>query len=665
MAVVPMMKMTFVGLEGERDGILNRLSAIGCVHIDDAGSIEYAAKKSNVKLKEETNAKLVMTERSMTFISDAVKHEISLKKADKKSAVKIDGRSVPVPYGNFVQMHRDEYRLFGRVIDITEKMRDRLTEIEAETARLAALKKQALPFLDVGVRFSEVTDTADVAMLLGTLPNANAQTWENLRNELPDAVFEQVEATNFETVFALCVKSQKQEMLNALLKYGFLRCPFSTNDTAEGIIFESDRKTYALQAETEDIYTRALAFSKYIPELKALYDFYSVSIQKLDADEDVLCTESTFILAAWIPAKDKKTVETALSECASAYEVSFREPTEDELPPTELDNPRFVKPFETVTEMYSVPNYWERDPNVFVAIFYFIFFGLMLADVGYGLILSLGALFLIKVMKVEGGMRTTASLLGCCGISCVIWGILFRSWFAIELSPDSFLYKIGVLSPLEDIIIMLIMSLAFGVIHLSVGYMLAGVAQCKKGKVFDAILDNFIWVVAFIGLVFWLVFSMLDAISVPLLSNIGKYAFFGALVVKVVTNGRHSKSIFGKVFGIFGGAYGVINVMSDIMSYLRLFGLGLASAVMGYVFNLLGGLLMGNVFTAIFGIIVFIIGHAINLGINALGTYVHNMRLQHVEFFGRFYTGEGIKFKPFASDTRFVKIDYADKIERI
>ncbi len=391
-------------------------------------------------------------------------------------------------------------------------------------------------------------------------------------------------------------------------------------------------------------------FYQYVKDLKLLYDYYDISLQKTQAEGNLGKTQKTFTLEAWVPFDREEEITSKLDGILSAKMLEFRDPTDDENPPTLTKNNKIVEPYDCITNMYSVPNYRERDPNSFVAVFYFLFFGIMLGDAGYGLILTVGALLFAKIMKPNTGTRKLIFVLAMGGVSTIFWGIMFGGWFAI--TTDVPLLQPILFSPLDNPIGMVALSLALGAVQICTGMMLNGIAKCEKGKVLDGILDDFLWVLFFL-------FGGLAAVGmalVPSLVNVGLYGALGCLVIVFLTAGRHKKGAVGKVLGGFGGLYKIVGFVSDLLSYLRLFGLGLASGVIGLVFNEIA-----NIFTRpiglIFAVIVLIVGHSLNIAINVLGAYVHDSRLQFIEFFSRFYTGEGYLFQPIVGETKYTKIN--------
>jgi V/A-type H+-transporting ATPase subunit I len=300
--------------------------------------------------------------------------------------------------------------------------------------------------------------------------------------------------------------------------------------------------------------------------------------------------------------------------------------------------------------MFSVPNAREIDPNRFVAFFYCLLFGMMLGDAGYGIVITLGCWLVLKLLKPVGGKKLVqVIMMG--GVSTIFWGIMFGGWFGIQGLENTIL-RPYLLSPMNNPLEMLGLSIGIGLFQILFGMGISMAQKFKNGRAIDALLDILPWHIFFLGIILMVV-SMLLGFD---LGGIPTYLMIAALAVIVLFGGRSKKGIAGKILGGLSGLYKVVGFLSDLLSYSRLFGLALAGGVIAMVFNLLGGLLMGSIISIPFAIVIFLVGHIFNIAINLLGTYVHDSRLQYIEFFSRFYEGEGYLFAPLGSVTRYTTI---------
>ena len=371
-------------------------------------------------------------------------------------------------------------------------------------------------------------------------------------------------------------------------------------------------------------------------------------------------TESTFVLTGYIPEKYAESLKKEI-EVKYTAAITFTDPTDEDDVPVLLENSKFSAPVEGITKMYAMPGKGDVDPTPVMSFFYYLFFGMMLSDAGYGILMIIGTTIALKKFKLETSMKKTLTMFRNCGISTVFWGALFGSWFgdiAQVVARNFFDKEIGSLAlwfePLTDPVKLLLVSFGLGILHLFLGVAVAFKMTWDSGKKLDAIFDALPIYLIVLGV------APLGAgmfISVPeVLKTTGIYMLLAGVIILVLTAGRTSKSIFGK---FFGGLYALYNTATgyfgDILSYSRLLALGLATGSIASVINLIGTMPENKVFKLILLIIVFVVGHIANLAINLLGAYVHTDRLQFVELFSKFYTGGGREFAPLTVNTKYIK----------
>lgn len=387
-------------------------------------------------------------------------------------------------------------------------------------------------------------------------------------------------------------------------------------------------------------------------------DYFRIQKEKYSALEKLAMTNRVFVLRGYIPEKRVEKVVGALEKSYTvAVEVTDPDRETQDVPVL-LENNAFAAPVESITEMYSLPGKDDIDPNPVMAFFYYVFFGLMLSDAGYGLLMVIAMLFAKAKLKLEPKMKKTVNMFLYCGISTMFWGTMFGSWFGDApqvIAREFFGKEIGSTAvwfePVNDPMKLLLYSFLFGIIHLFVGLGVRFYMLWKDGKHLDAICD--------VVPVYLLVTGAAPLcagiiIDVPtMLTTIGKYLAIAGAVLTVLTSGRSSKNILGK---LGGGLYGLYNTASgylgDILSYSRLLALGLSTGVIATVINLLGTMPGNKIVKLILFIFVFLVGHTANIAINLIGTYVHTNRLQYVEFFSKFYEGGGRSFTPLKANTK-------------
>lgn len=405
-------------------------------------------------------------------------------------------------------------------------------------------------------------------------------------------------------------------------------------------------------------------------ELKIFSDYYRTRAQKYEVLGQLPQSRQTFVISGYVPKRKAKLLEQRLN-IQYDLAVDIEEIAYDEEIPILLDNGKLGAAVEGVISAYGLPSRHEVDPSKIMSLFYIFFFGLMLSDAAYGLIVAVCCLVALKKFpRMEQGMRNTLRMFMLCGCSTIVWGLLlggvfgdavsvvFRTFFGYEATIPALWF-----APLDNPMKLLLFSMLFGVVHLFVGHGIKGYICLKEKKYLDFFCDVLLWYVFLIGLILMLLpskmfasIAQMDIVFPPFLSQLAKVmAMAGALGI-LLMSGRESKN-FGLRIAL--GAYDLYNVtgwLSDVLSYSRLLALGMATGVIASVINQMGSMAGGGIFGAVVFVLAFIVGHILNMGINLLGAYVHTNRLQFVEFFGKFYEGGGRPFHPFKSNTKYVDI---------
>ena len=303
--------------------------------------------------------------------------------------------------------------------------------------------------------------------------------------------------------------------------------------------------------------------------------------------------------------------------------------------------------YESIVAGYSLPDPRGFDPTAIMAPFFACFFGMMVSDAGYGMVMAIMIPLIIHFLHPPKSMRNMMYVLTAGGVFTVIWGTIYDTWFGANLNPK-FLQPI-LINALEDPMKMMFVCIGMGVIHLFTGVGVAAYMNIKRGKPWSALFDQGFWILMLVGIGLML--------AVPSVATAGKFMALGGAVGILLTAGREKPTVLGKIMGGFGALYGVSSWLGDILSYMRLFGMGLATGVIGMVINLVANMLWeSGVVGMILAAVVFVGGHIFNLAINALGAYVHSCRLQYIEFFSRFYEDGGRAFKPLCNKTKYVDI---------
>ena len=640
MAIEKMKHLKLVAVKSERDKLLRELMLLGCVQISEPAETEKAPEEE--KLFHQETSGLVEYRTQHDKLLGAL--QIIDKYAPAKS-----GLFTPKPEAS-VRSVMDESSLDGKlalaksIIDADEHMK----RLSAEESRLRGVIDSLRPWEKLDVPF-DLTETKTCFIIPGAVP-ASADTDEiekelyALKSESQILKISSDRQQNY--LLLVAMKEDKAQVLEAVRKFGF--SPPSVADmkgTAAENITEFEKKLEALKTEKTELTLKIEESALSREDLKLSADKLLTKVEKAENTERLLCTERTINLEGWVPLRMEKQLGNVLQSFSCAWETS--EPTEEDTPevPVKLSNNALTSPFSILTEMYSLPAYNGIDPNPFLMPFFSLFFGIIFADLGYGLIMFFGALLYNLKVRPRGAQKNFSGLMIICGVTTSFFGILSGSFFGDAISKIAGMYGHTVtipvlIDPLNNPLQVLIGSLVLGFIHLITATAINGYMLIRDGQWKDAVYD--------VGSL-WLFFA---GIALGVLGITWFVAYAGAAMI-FLTQGRSSPSIGGKIGnGLFGLYSAVSGWFGDILSYSRLFALMLAGAVIGSVFNTLGTL-TGNIFTFA---LLFIAGHALNFALSILGAFVHSLRLQYLEFFGKFYREGGKPYQPLSIKTNFYNI---------
>lgn len=486
------------------------------------------------------------------------------------------------------------------------------------------------------------------------------QEIQGINPELEDVYAEIISSDKtFSCAVVICHGSSADNLEDALKTIGFIPIEGNYPAVASKITEKLSEEEKALEEKNSEIKKQISEFVDSYDSLRFLSDYLTVQIDKYKAVELAATTDSVFFISGYIAEDDSEDLKFSIENNYTAF-VNLSEPDyENPDVPVLLKNGNFANGVEGITEMYSPPSNKDVDPNPVMAFFYYAFFGLMLSDAGYGILMVIFAIFADKKLKVRGNMKKSVNMVLYCGISSIIFGTLFGGWFGdlipticthflhMENPPSLALW----LDPVSNSITLLVYCLGFGILHLFAGVILNGYNLFKKKLYVAAVCDTVPVMLFVCG---FAVFGAGFLIDVPQkVKSAGNALLLAGAVLIILTAGRSAKNIIGK-FG--SGLYALYNTASgylgDILSYSRLLALGLVTGVIANSINLMATM-PGNI---IFFILILLLGHTINIAINLIGTYVHTNRLQYVEFFSKFYEGEGIVFTPFKINSKHIII---------
>ncbi len=646
--IVKMSKITVLGMEDQRKSLISSLMDIGAVEVNQVDPGEYEDLAQNPEVQDEISA----IGSRITEVSAAL---ASLDKYCPEKKRMFSGRR-EMSSDEFSKMLEDENSIWDSVKYIREQ-EERLVQLKNEENRLSNLIASLIPWKDYEVDL-DFSGTQKTVFLTGTIPAAIdiKGISDKLDEKAPYSEIDVIQSDKDQHYVAVVFhRDLEQDCLSALKTVGFNKVSFSgLTGMAQENISKINERLSQISEENESISERITAKAGSRRAMEALYDSLGMEQGRTEAVGRILKTKKAFMIKGWIPegvaAKAKEMLETKYT-----VSVELEEPAPDEEFPVYLENRGLAEAGEPVSNMYSLPHSHEIDPNAVMTPFFVMFFGLMLSDGGYGIIMVLVAAFALWRLKLENTQRKFMKLIFFCGLSTIFWGFLFGSWFGIEA-----LAKYGVwLNPVEEPELLLSWSLLFGVIHMYAGFALKAANLLRDKKYLDAILEVLPVYIFYTGFIMVLLpyVPKMDREAVAPLVQIGQYIFIGGAISMILTQGRSKKNIVGKLFGGVSSLYSVVGFMSDVLSYSRLLALGLATGIIASIINQMSAMFnIPLIIKLLLMTIILLIGHTINFAINALGAYVHSCRLQYLEFFGKFFTGGGKAFKPLRANTKYITV---------
>lgn len=652
MAVAEMSVMTLVALSRDKGAILDGLQKCGAAQIRSSAERELAQKGEAITY-EKTDEQIERVEKAVSVICSAVD---ALKKDERPNFEK-DGFGVTK--AEFFAMS-ERGAEFSLVVDAVEKNAQKRAEINAAITAYSAQLKTYEPYLQVDKPFSYFQDTKKTAVYFGSVVN------DKLNGLISGAqsggcVLEVLATVRGAAIIALVAhKNDSRAAEDMLSQAGFRRCPFDGETTAEAETDAIYKAVAALKKEDGELAAGLISYSDKVKDLKLYADYLNFCKEKIIAENMFGKTQSAFVLEAYVPTEATKAVDKAVHEVSDAVFTEFASVPRDGFAPTLNKNGKIVNNFEVVTNMYSSPAYGALDPNAVMSFFFSLFMGVIMADVGYGILMAVGGFLLAAKSRKGTGINRMAKVFAYGGFFAAVFGVLFDSWLGFPLLRSvlgeeynafyaAHLDQVTANASIMGINVpaILMWCLGLGTAHMAIGLILKAVQSFQRGKVAEGVFGGLIWAIALFALIVWVYGIATDATF----TTYAAYVLLGAVVIGILTAGIGEKG-FGKVTKSFTSAYGLINYVSDILSYARLYGLMLAGAQIASIFTntlAIGMLFPSGVVGIIFGVILIIVGNVFNLAINLLGAYIHDARLQYVEFFGKFYEGEGELFTPFGS----------------
>lgn len=677
MAVLQMKKICIATLRKERKKLLEKIQRREDIEISDTSSenpVFFQEDISNADEKFNTSIRLSANARDI------------LVRYYPKSATKVSSfagrKTLPVSeYDSFSKKYRSILKKAYELEDLHEEIVELNNQIVSTTVQIDSL--QGWLNFNLPLNYSGTDSTV---CFKGTLP----EQWkkEDIMSLLSyedghfiPAEVEIIHQADRYTGIAVYALKKDADLVESKLRFEeFVPPTVSSTKTAKELEQDLKANIAEMESNINENTQKIETYQEFMSDFEFLEDYDLMRQEKYHVLEKTLTSNNAFILNGYCTAKNANAIKEDLESSFSCV-VDIQDIPEDEDAPVLLENNAFAAPLEDTVASYSLPGKGEIDPTFAISIFHYVLFGLMLSDAGYGLCMVLGCGFILwKYRKtMEVATKKNLQLFLYCGLATIFWGILFGSYFGDlpdVVAKTFFNYNLHTPAlwffPISEPMRLLAFSMIFGLVHLFTGLLMKGYLSWRSKDFSTLVFDVLFW----LGLLLACVVILIDSemvqsifnysLSLPLIViKIGQIVAMICAIGIVLTNGRESKNPAIRVAKGAYALYGISGWLSDVLSYARLLALGLATGVIASVINLMASMVgaSGNIIGIILFIIVCVIGHILNLGINALGAYVHAIRLEYVEFFGKFYEGGGSPFKPFGMNTKFYKFKESIKNE--
>jgi len=632
MAIAEMKRIGLLMMRRDHDPLLRLAQRMGCLHITETDLPE-----DNLPRKDAV--------RAAELGAEIARYQWAIRKLAKFDPVK-QSMFRPLPDASMDDLEQADQERAQHTIQAVEDLERTAGELRGRESRIRAMLDQLSPWMQLDIPTEINRSTRSVRVFTGT---ANAKGLERLLADWagkPAVIKTLLPVKDSLYFWAAVHMGEAERFLQALQVIGYqpvslpdgTGTPIEQQGEAEKALLTIDNQKKALEEELRKE-------AEHLPALRLGYEALKAELDREEAQAQMVHTASTTYLSAWVPALAAPGVEAAVRAQFPDTVVAISDPKEGEEPPVLLRNNPVAAPFESIVTGFSMPHAGSLDPTAIMMPFFACFFGMMVSDAGYGIMMALLVPLLIKLMKPSKQGRKLFWVIGVGGVFTVFWGAMYNTWFGFAPWPTLF-------DPVNDSLPVMLLCVALGAVHLFTGLGIAAYLNIRRGQYLDAVYDQLSWFSLVIGL---------GLLLLPQTSEIGKWMAIAGAAVIIITAGRQkSSNPFKRVLSGLGALYNVSGWLSDLLSYMRLFGMGLATGVIGMVINLLVGMVMeSGAIGIIIGIPLFVGGHLFNAAINILGAYVHASRLQYIEFFGKFYEDGGIAFTPLGYSPRYVRVQDA------
>jgi len=543
------------------------------------------------------------------------------------------------------------------VIEQCRKCEAAIEKFKTERENLLGTLEQLRPWVSLETPVEEIGRLQQTTALAGLIPARQLEQLKQQLGELGAAIEVVGTSGNRCACLIACLNQNLNDLQKLLRSVDFEAVSFEgMAGTVAELIKQNSEKLDEVENQLKTEQNKALSLSKNLLKLEILYDHYENLLNREQTKGTAPSTEHTVLLEGWVKKSDYARLEKIVSHFG-ASSLNRIEPAEEEDIPVEIENKNFVRPFEMITRLYGMPVSSGVDPTACLAPFFMLFFGVCLADVGYGLVMAAVMLWLIK--KTQGDKKLLWLFLICAAIT-ILMGAITGGWFGDAVPTfipvlNPLREKLMLFDPMEQPMVLFVLSMILGYIQIMTGLLIAFVHNTKQKDYIAALCDQLSWLVMLNCIV---IFGLSKAGMVP--AEVGR--FFGTLALVpagVILLFSHRQGRWAGRIGM--GTYNLFSAVfyvGDVLSYLRLMALCMVGGGIAMAINIIAKISLDIPYGlgVLAMILVLVFGHALNLVLSALGAFVHTLRLQYVEYFTKFFVGGGRLFEPLRKDYKHIYI---------
>jgi len=647
MAIVKMSEFSLFAFDSSKENLLHELQKFEYVHFlnleDQVDLGDLGLKKVRVPEKiVEVEEDIAKVSHSIEILSKYFKKETGIaamkKGLDTYSFHELEEEAQKIDYLPIYENINSLWKKRDAIRQSVEKNKAKITEL--------------MPWKGLTSKIEDLKSIKACELSIGTVPK---KLQEKLTEGLIESQFTYYEVVeeDKDNIYLIVIShnEEAEKIKDKLRNISFSKVQLHGLGTPIEVIKELELVNASSMEEISKVEANIEDMSKELPKMELVYDYLTNKKLRIAAAENFLMTEQVNVIKGYIPTDQVEDFTTKVEDVLhNTYYLELKDADKEDIKtPILLKNSKFVQSFEALTSMYALPRYNELDPTPLLAPFYLAFFGMMAADVGYGLIMLLGTFVVLKMFNLSEKTKKFVRFFYYLSFSVIIWGFLYGSLFGGIIPLP------GLFDPANDYNTLLILSIIFGLIHIYFALALKAYVLVKDGKIKDAFFDVGFWYLALTGAIVYLLNIVMDL--PPILKTISLIVMIVGMVGIVATGGRDASSMVGKIGGGVYSLYGISGYVGDFVSYSRLMALGLAGGFIAGAVNMMAGMVaQKGIIGILFAVIIFIIGQTFNLGLSLLGAYVHTIRLTFVEFFGKFYEGGGTGFKKFKTEPKYINL---------